>query len=239
MWCKNASPAGAGSRGACVGTASSRAFFTAAADPRAFYVNERELRRVLTGDHGLHAILDVVLDGQEKAHHAVLKDYQLDARRSTLMHVDLHEVRLDRTIQTQVAIEAVGTPEGVTQGGILQVLVHQANVEALPMEIPDRLEIDVTDLNIGDSAQMARLQVPERVTLLDDPETVIVAVLAPRALELPEDVVEEGERRGGRGRRRGCGGGCRRAGARRARSRRVLVRRREPVAARRGARFAV
>jgi large subunit ribosomal protein L25 len=160
---------------------------------RAFYVNERELRRVLTGDHGLHAILDVVLDGQEKAHHAVLKDYQLDARRSSLVHVDLHEVRLDRPIQTQVAIEAVGTPEGVTQGGILQVLVHQANVEALPMEIPDRLEIDVTDLNIGDSAQMTRLQVPERVTLLDDPETVIVAVLAPRALELPEDVVEEGE----------------------------------------------
>jgi len=162
-------------------------------NPRAFYVNERELRRVLTGDHGLHAILDVVLDGQEKAHHAVLKDYQLDARRSTLMHVDLHEVRLDRPIQTQVAIEAVGTPEGVTQGGILQVLVHQANVEALPMEIPDRLEVDVTALNIGDSAQMAALQVPERVTLLDDPETVIVAVIAPRALELPEDLVEEGE----------------------------------------------
>jgi len=162
-------------------------------NPRAFYVNERELRRVLTGDHGLQAILDVVLDGQEKAHHAVLKDYQLDARRSTLMHVDLHEVRLDRPIQTQVAIEAVGTPEGVTQGGILQVLVHQANVEALPMEIPDRLEVDVTALNIGDSAQMAALQVPERVTLLDDPETVIVAVIAPRALELPEDLVEEGE----------------------------------------------
>ena len=168
-------------------------------NPRAFYVNERELRRVLTGDHGLHAILDVVLDGQEKAHHAVLKDYQLDARRSSLVHVDLHEVRLDRPIQTQVAIEAVGTPEGVTQGGILQVLVHQANVEALPMEIPDRLEIDVTDLNIGDSAQMTRLQVPERVTLLDDPETVIVAVLAPRALELPEDVVEEGEVEGEEG----------------------------------------
>jgi large subunit ribosomal protein L25 len=110
-----------------------------------------------------------------------------------LMHVDLHEVRLDRPIQTQVAIEAVGTAEGVTQGGILQLLVHHANVEALPMEIPDRLEVDVTALNIGDSAQMAALQVPERVTLLDDPETVIVAVLAPRALELPEDLVEEGE----------------------------------------------
>jgi large subunit ribosomal protein L25 len=162
-------------------------------NPRPFVVPERELRRVLTGDHGLTAILDVVLEGQEKPHHAVLKDYQLDPRRSNLVHVDFHEVRLDRPIQVQVAIEAVGTAAGVTQGGILQVLVHQANIEALPMEIPDRLEIDVTDLDIGGSAQMSSLVVPERVTLLDDPETVIVSVLAPRALELPEEAVEEGE----------------------------------------------
>jgi large subunit ribosomal protein L25 len=161
--------------------------------PRAFYVHERELRRVLTGDHGLTAILDVVLDGQQTPHHAVLKDYQLDPRRSNLVHVDFHEVRLDRPIQVQVAIEAVGTAAGVTQGGILQLLVHQANVEALPMEIPDRLEVDVTDLEIGDSAQAASLQIPERVRLLDDPETVIVSVLAPRLLELPEEAVEEGE----------------------------------------------
>jgi large subunit ribosomal protein L25 len=161
--------------------------------PRAFYVHERDLRRVLTGDHGLTAILDVVLDGQQTPHHAVLKDYQLDPRRSSLVHVDLHEVRLDRPIQVQVAIEAVGTAPGVTQGGILQVLVHQANIEALPMEIPDRLEVDVTDLDIGGSAQMSSLVVPERVTLLDDPETVIVSVLAPRQLEVPEEAVEEGE----------------------------------------------
>jgi large subunit ribosomal protein L25 len=160
-------------------------------NPRPFAVHERELRQVLTGDHGLHAILDIVLEGQETPHHAVLKEYQLDPRRSTLVHVDFHEVRLDRPIQVQVAIEAVGTAEGVTQGGILQLLVHQVNVEALPMEIPDRLEVDVTALEIGDSAQAASLQIPERVKLLDDPETVIVSVLAPRLLELPEEAEEE------------------------------------------------
>jgi large subunit ribosomal protein L25 len=161
--------------------------------PRAFYVEERELRRVLTGDHGLHAILDVVLDGQEKAHHAVLKEYQLDPRRSTLIHVDLHEVRLDRPIHAQVAIEPVGASEGVSRGGVLQLLVREANVEALPMEVPDRLEVDVTALDIGDGARMADLQVPERVTLLDDPDTVVVTVLMPRLLEVEveEEVPEE------------------------------------------------
>ena len=75
---------------------------------RAFYVAERELNHALAGEHGTHAILDVVLDGQQKAHHAVLKDYQLDPSRSTLLHIDLHEVRLDRPIQAQVAVELVG-----------------------------------------------------------------------------------------------------------------------------------
>jgi large subunit ribosomal protein L25 len=159
--------------------------------PRAFTIEERELRRALTGGHGLHAILDVVLDGQEKAHHAVLKDYQLDPRRSTLMHVDLHEVRLDRPIQAQVTIEPVGVAEGVTRGGILQVLVREANVEALPMEVPDRLEVDVTGLDIGDSVRMSQLSVPPGVTLLDDLETPIVSVLAPRRLEEIEEVAEE------------------------------------------------
>jgi len=69
---------------------------------------ERELRRVLTGDHGLHAILDVVLEGQQKAHHAVLKEYQLDPTRARLLHIDLQEVRLDQAIQTQVVVELVG-----------------------------------------------------------------------------------------------------------------------------------
>ena len=73
-----------------------------------FVVEERELRRVLTGDHGLHAILYVVFEGQKTAHHAVLKDYQLDPVRPRLLHVDLHELRLDQMIQAQVALEPIG-----------------------------------------------------------------------------------------------------------------------------------
>lgn len=161
--------------------------------PRPFAVEERELRRALSGGHGLHAILDVVLDGQEKAHHAVLKEYQLDPRRSTLIHVDFHEVRLDRPIQSQVAIEPVGTAEGVTKGGILQQLLREATVEALPMEVPERLELDVSALDIGDSLRVADLTVPANVTVLDDPDTAVVSVLAPRLVEEVEEeaVVEE------------------------------------------------
>ena len=162
--------------------------------PHPFTVEERELRRVLTGEHGLHAILDVVFDGQKTAHHAVLKEYQLDPVRARLLHIDLHEVRLDQAIQTQVVVELVGESEGVKEGGVLTQVTREVNVEALPMEVPDKLELDISAMVIGDSLRVADLRVPQGVTLLDDPEeTVLATVTPPTKVELPEEVVEEEE----------------------------------------------
>jgi large subunit ribosomal protein L25 len=156
-----------------------------------FTVEERELRRVLTGEHGLHAILDVVFDGQKTPHHAVLKEYQLDPVRPRLLHIDLHEVRLDQVIQTQVAVEPVGESPGVKEGGALTLVLREVNVEALPMEVPDRLELDISDMTIGDSLRVADLAVPEGVQLLDDPDSVVATVTPPTKVEEPE--VEEEE----------------------------------------------
>jgi len=80
--------------------------------PHPISVHERELRRVLTGDHGLHAILDVVLDGQKSTHSSILKDYQVDPIRGKIEHFDLQEVRLDEAIQTAVVVELIGESAG-------------------------------------------------------------------------------------------------------------------------------
>jgi len=162
-------------------------------DPQPFYVGERELRRALGGSHGTHAILDVVLEGKKKEHHAVLKDYQLDPIRSSLVHVDLHEVRLDRPIQAQVAVELLGEAAGVKLGGLLSQILREVTVEALPMAIPERFELDVSALEIGDGIKVAEIVAPDGVTILDDPEAVVASVVAPRRVELPEDEVAEVE----------------------------------------------
>lgn len=158
-----------------------------------FCVAERELRRVLTGEHGTHAILDVALGDGKKPHHAVLKDYQLHPTKARLLHVDLHEVRLDQPIQSAVVVELVGDPEGVTMGGVLTQVGREVNVEALPMEIPDRIEADVSALAIGDNLRVGDLRIPDRVTLLDDPDTVIASVAQPTRVELPEEMLDEAE----------------------------------------------
>ena len=166
-------------------------FYGNGKDAHPFCIEERDLRKALTGDHGLHAILDVVLEGQSSAHHAVLKDYQLDATRGRLLHIDLQEVRLDQAIQAQVVVELVGEPSGVKEGGVLSQINREVNVEALPMEVPDRLELDVSALTIGDALRVSDLRVSEGVKLLDDPEAVLATVTPPTKIEEPEVVEEE------------------------------------------------
>ena len=161
---------------------------------RAIAVPERDLRRALTGSHGLHAILDVVLEGQKKTHPAILKDYQQDVVRGRLAHVDLMEVRLDRPIQAQVVLELVGEPEGVKEGGVLQLVTREVNVEALPMEVPDRIEVDVSALKVGDTLRLAEVAARDGVTFLDNPdETVIASVTVPTPVIEPEELLEEEE----------------------------------------------
>jgi large subunit ribosomal protein L25 len=166
--------------------------YGAGKDTQAFCVGERDLRRAITGDHGMHAILDVVVEGDGgKARHAVLKDYQLHPTKNRLLHIDLHEVRLDRPIQASVVVEILGEAEGAKMGGVVSQTQREVTVEALPMSVPDRLELDISHLQIGDSCRVSDLVAPEDVTILDDSEAVIVTVFQPRVEEEPEP--EEGE----------------------------------------------
>ena len=162
--------------------------------PHAISVPERELRRVLTGPAGLHAILDVVLEGQKATHASILKDFQQHPIRGTLEHVDLQEVRLDRPIHATVAVQLVGEPAGAKEGGVLSQVQREINVEALPMEIPEHIEIDVSGMAIGDTLRLADLAAQDGVTYLDDPEeTVLATVTLPTRVEEPEEVLAEGE----------------------------------------------
>jgi large subunit ribosomal protein L25 len=162
--------------------------------PVAISIPERDLRTALTGHGGTHAVLDVVVDSG-KTHSSVLKEYQQDPVRGYITHVDLQEVRLDQPIQASVSLVLIGEPAGVKEGGVLNQVTTSVNIEALPLEIPEHLELDVSDLGIGDSARLAQVKAPDGVTILDDlEETVIATVAQPRAEEEPETTeAAEGE----------------------------------------------
>ncbi len=162
--------------------------------PHPISVPERELRRALTGAGGLHAILDVVLEGQRSTHPSILKEYQQDKVRGGVIHVDLHEVRLDQPIQATVVVQLIGGEDspGVREGGVLSQVAREITVEALPMEVPEHVELDVSGMAIGDTLRLADLGAYEGATFVDDPETVLATLTMPtRVVEPEEELAEE------------------------------------------------
>jgi large subunit ribosomal protein L25 len=159
-------------------------------EPVAISVGERDLRAALTTSAGSHAVLDVTVDGGS-AHSAILKEYQRDKVRGTITHVDFLEVRLDQPIQTTVAVHLVGDSIGVREGGVLTQVTTEVGIEALPLEVPQGLEADVSVLGVGDSLRLSQVTVPEGVRLLDDPEEIVIASVQ-LAREEPVEEAEEG-----------------------------------------------
>jgi large subunit ribosomal protein L25 len=148
---------------------------------RAIVVPERELRAAMTGPSGLHAILDVVIEGQKTVHPSILAEYEQDPIRGTISHIDLREVRLDQPIHATVIVHLVGESVGVKSGGVLSLVGRELQVEALPADVPEHIDVDISALEVGDVLRLAEIPEIEGVTFLDDPhETVIATVSMPR-----------------------------------------------------------
>jgi large subunit ribosomal protein L25 len=157
----------------------------------AFAVESRHLRETLAAAGGRHAILEVKVPGASTPVHAFIKDMQLHPLRDTLTHFDLLEVRMDRPIQATVSIVFSGEAEGVkTFGGILAQNAHELLLEALPGDLPDHVEIDITPLNIGDSVLISDLPPIPGVTYVGDPDTMLASVAQPKGPTAEEEAAE-------------------------------------------------
>ena len=160
------------------------------ADSVPFAVDARELRYALT--HG-GAVLEVSVDGAQ-ATPVIVKDTQRHPVNGAVLHVDLLRVRMDRPIQSTVILELDGVEEapGVKEGGILEQITRELNIEALPTNIPDTIEHDVSTMEMNDTLTLAAITAPDGVTLLDDLEETVVATLSPpRVEEEPEEEIED------------------------------------------------
>ena len=148
---------------------------------RAIVVPAGDLRVAMTGPSGLHAILDVVVEGQTTVHPSILAEYEQDPIRGTISHIDLREIRLDQAIHATVVVHLVGESAGVKTGGVLSLIARELQVEALPANVPEHIDVDVAALELGDVLRLADIPAIENVTFLDDPhETVIATVSMPR-----------------------------------------------------------
>jgi len=160
-------------------------------EPTAFAVGERDLRHALAGSG---AVLELTIDGG-RAEPAVLKEAQHHPVRGEIVHLDLLRVDMNVAITAVVALELEGAEDapGAVEGGVLEHVTREINIEALPGDIPELITVDVSKMEINDTLTLAAVTAPQGVTITDDLEETVVATLTPPRLQDEEDDAIEQE----------------------------------------------
>ncbi len=143
-------------------------------------INPKDARDVILSQAGHTGLLTVQVTGNGKQEQriAVLQDYQIDPIVGTILHVDLFEVSMDKPLRVKVPVTIVGeTPLGVKEGGVLQNVLRELHIECLPAKIPDHVEVDPSNLQVGQGIHVKDVTVPEGVKVLDDAELMVTHVV--------------------------------------------------------------
>jgi len=137
-------------------------------------------------------IVELKVEGEKKPINAMIREMQTSPVKGQIIHVDFMVVQMDVAVHAAITLHFINDAAGVKAGGILTTNFHEINVEAKPGDLPEAIEIDVAALEIGDTLHVKDISAPKGVTILDDPEEVLVSVQAPR-VEVEEEGVEAAE----------------------------------------------
>jgi len=152
-------------------------------------VSPKEIGTILRSAAGENTLFDLDLGGSRRR--VILKEFQVEPVKGRILHADFYEVALDKTLEVKVHIELQGLPVGVkVQGGVLDFVTRELEVECLPADIPEKIVVDVSELELGKHIRVSELKVPEKVKVLTDPGLVVAHVVTPRAEEVAPAAAE-------------------------------------------------
>ena len=149
--------------------------YGAGKEPRAISVDPKVMTRILNSDSGHNTIFEINVDGEQAK--AMIVDWQYEPIKGKLLHVDLKRIAMDKALRISVPIEIVGEAPGVkTEGGILDVVLREVEVECLPADIPSHIEVDVSHLTFGVNIRVADLPHGGKLKFLTDPNVTVVHI---------------------------------------------------------------
>jgi large subunit ribosomal protein L25 len=159
--------------------------------PLAVTVEPKELSRILHTEAGANTLISLRIDGEAETR-VLVKDYQLDPITRELLHADFYRVAMDKAITVTVSITLKGEAKGVkVQGGVVDFVTREIELECLPADIPETITVDVTELMMHQGIRVKDLQADGKWTAVSDPETMIVHVVAVKAVEEPAPAAAE------------------------------------------------
>ena len=159
--------------------------------PLSLEVGERELKKVAGMTAGQNAIINLSLDGEEGKILALVKDVQHHPVTDRLLHVDFYRISLHDKITVSAPVTVTGESVGVKEGGILEHILWEVEVECLPTRVPERIEVDITSLKIGDTVHVRDLKTEEGIKILTEGEKTVLSLVPPTVIK--EEIVEEVE----------------------------------------------
>lgn len=163
-------------------------------DPVLLTVDIKELETSLKGGTIAQSIFNLTVEGGGKKGTAVmLRELQRHPVSGNFLHADFYEIDMKRKIRVMVPIQTVGKCQGVEMGGLLQVIRREIEVLCLPTEIPEFIEIDITEMTIGDSLHVEEIPTADNVEIPTDVNFTVLTVVSPKVEEEPEEEVEEEE----------------------------------------------
>jgi len=161
--------------------------------PQPLQVAARDINAVLSHASGENILVELEIAGEQSNRMALVQEIQHSPVGGDILHVDFHAVSMDEKIQAEVPLEPVGIANGVKNfGGLLEQSLRSLPIECLPRDLPDRLTVDVSNLNIGDSIHVRDIQLPSGVTAKAQPYLTAFSVLAPVVEEEPVPIAAEG-----------------------------------------------
>jgi len=160
--------------------------------PQPLQVSARDVRAMLSHASGENILVELEVDGEKSNCMAMVQEIQHSPVGGDVLHLDFHAVSMDETIHADMPLEAVGTPNGVKNfGGLLEQSLRTLSIECLPRDLPDKLVVDVSGLNIGDAIHVRDIQLPNGVSTKVQPDLTAFSVLAPAVEEEPAAVAAE------------------------------------------------
>ncbi len=162
-------------------------------ESEAIKIKEKDFFNLFKGNISESIIFNIDIAGKSNDDMAFIKDYQQDPVTGEIIHIDLFKVTKGEKIKTNIPVELIGTPVGIKMGGVFKHGEREIHVQCLPRHLPEKIEVDVTELKPGDAIVVSDLKISEDVEILTTPENVIAAVYRPRATasEEEEESVEE------------------------------------------------
>ena len=165
--------------------------------PQPLQVSARDINAMMSQASGENVLVELEIGGDGQSRTALVQEIQHSPVGGEIRHVDFHAISMDQMIEAEVPLEPVGTAVGVkTFGGLLEQSLRALAIECLPADLPDRITVDVSNLNIGDSIHVRDIKLPDGVTAKAQPDLTAFSVLAPAVEEEPVAAVAEGAEAG-------------------------------------------